>query len=228
MARVSISLAETDKSDVSEVRIDGIVDTNTAGELEETIDSLLNRERYRIIVDLAGVEYISSAGWGAIISKIRDIRSKKGDIILSGMVANVREVYELLEFDNVFKHFRSLDDARGAFGVTLSKQPPKKKETEINQLEIPEIETGGNGSGGSPHSQSAGFSKAGGSIESILIESVTSDPFMSIREIVQHINSLSDTTRVGWWKVFKILKKNNLLSRRARFRLAKDQMDGDQ
>ena len=42
----------------------------------------MGRQRYRIIVDLAGVEYISSAGWGAIISKIRDIRSKKGDIIL--------------------------------------------------------------------------------------------------------------------------------------------------
>jgi len=229
MARVSISLAESDKSDVSEVRIDGIVDTNTAGELEETIDSLLTRERYRIIVDLAGVEYISSAGWGAIISKIRDIRSKKGDIILSGMVANVREVYELLEFDNVLKHFRSLDDARGAFGVALSKQPSKKKETEINQLEVPEIGAGGNGAGTSNHSKlSSLFSDRGGSIESLLIDSVSSDPFMSIRELVQQINSMSDTTRVGWWKVFKILKKNNLLSRRSRFRLAKDQMGGSQ
>lgn len=224
MARVSISLSESDKSDVSEVRVDGIVDTNTAGELEETIEALLNRERFRIIVDLAGVEYISSAGWGAIISRIREIRNKKGDIILSGMVANVREVYELLEFDNVLKQFKSLDDARRAFGISLSNQPAKKKETEINHL--PDLaRVGSNGHSNPGLSKQPPFvNQELDAVETLLFDAITSDPFRSIREMVQHVNNLSDTTRVGWWKVFRLLKKNNLLSRRSRFRLAKDFM----
>ncbi|MGH8016180.1 MAG: STAS domain-containing protein, partial [Candidatus Zixiibacteriota bacterium] len=152
MAKVSISLADNDKSEVSEVRVDGIVDTNTAGELEETIESLLARQRYRIILDLAGVEYISSAGWGAIISRIRDIRGNKGDILLSGMVANVREVFELLEFDNVLKNFKSLDDARSEFGMAVSKNSLKKKETEISRLEVLETTESTNGSGPAVHS----------------------------------------------------------------------------
>ena len=221
MARLSISLFESDKTEVSEVRIDGIVDTNTAGELEETIEALLGRGRFRIIMDLAGVEYISSAGWGAIISKIRDIRNKKGDIILSGMVANVREVFELLEFDNVLKHFKSLDDARGAFGIVASGDSPKKKGSEISRLEILETAVAVNGG----HSQNSGsgseLNRAQSSVESLLISSIENDPFMSISEMVQHINNLSDTTRVGWWKIFKMLKKNKLLSHRSRFRLAR-------
>ncbi len=221
MARLSISLAESEKSEVSEVRIDGVVDTNTAGELEETIDTLLNRERFRIILDLAGVEYISSAGWGAIISKIRDIRNKQGDIILSGMVANVREVFELLEFDNLLKQFSSLDDARGAFGIPPSKEAIRKKEPKINRLEVNEAPYFPNGS--NPHS---GTGKAlphqrHNSVEDLLVESIKRDPFMSIREMVLHINNLSDTTEIGWWRIFKMLRKNKLLSRRSRFRLAR-------
>ncbi len=225
MARLSISLSESEKTEVSEVRIDGIVDTNTAGELEETIESLLGRQRYRIIVDLAGVEYISSAGWGAIISKIRDIRSKKGDIILSGMVANVREVFELLEFDNVLKHFKSLDDARGSFGITSSGNSAKKKETEISRLEILETPYVSNGSHPQSSAGRTAINPVRDSVESLLISSIENDPFMSISEIVQHINNLSDTTRVGWWKVFKMLKKNKLLSHRSRFRLARRHMN---
>ncbi len=224
MARLSISLSESEKTEVSEVRIDGIVDTNTAGELEETIETLLNRERYRIIVDLAGVEYISSAGWGAIISKIRDIRNKKGDIILSGMVANVREVFELLEFDNVLKHFKSLDDARSAFGISPLSNNAKKKEPDISRLEI--LETPFSTNGGYPQkpAESSALKSNHSSVESLLIGSIENDPFMSINEMVQHVNNLSDTTRVGWWKVFKMLKKNKLLSRRSRFRLARHHM----
>jgi len=224
MARVSISLSESDKSEVSEVRIDGIVDTNTAGELEETIEALLKRERFRIIVDLAGVEYISSAGWGAIISKIRDIRRKKGDLILSGMVANVREVFELLEFDNVFKHFKSVDEARTAFGVSSSKISAKKKELEISNLEILEKAEEGNGSSSLKLVRHSHLETNYGSVESLLLSSIEKDPFMSIREMARHVNNLSDTSRVGWWKIFSLLKKNNLLSRRSRFRLARNHM----
>ncbi len=225
MARLSISLAESEKSEVSEVRIDGVVDTNTAGELEETIDTLLNRERYRIIIDLAGVEYISSAGWGAIISKIRDIRNKQGDIILSGMVANVREVFELLEFDNLLKQFSSLDDARGAFGIVSTKSDIKKKELRINRLEVHETPYSPNGATPKTGSGKALPHQRHGTVEDLLVRSIEKDPFMSINEMVLHINNLSDTTRVGWWKVFKMLKKNKLLSRRSRFRLARHSMN---
>ncbi|MBD3403610.1 anti-sigma factor antagonist [candidate division GN15 bacterium] len=128
MDNISISLLESgqDKA-VSEVRIDGVIDTLTASELEEVIDSLIKRERYKIVIDLAGVDYISSAGWGIFISHIRDVRSNGGDIKLAGMIPNVYEIYELLEFDNVLKSYRSVDDARANFQEAGSSGGGKKK-----------------------------------------------------------------------------------------------------
>ena len=138
MANLSISLSESDRNKVSEIRVDGVIDTTTSTELEETIESLLGRGRYQIILDLAGVDYISSAGWGVLISKISDIRENNGDILLAGMVTNVLEVYELLEFDSVLKHFETVESARSSLGIISEKEPSKKKEPQVNRLRVVE------------------------------------------------------------------------------------------
>lgn len=127
MDNISISLSESGPdSSLSEVRIDGVIDTLTAAELEEVIDALLKRGRYCIIVDLAGVDYISSAGWGIFISHIKDVRGNGGDIKLANMIPNVYEIYELLEFDNVLSAHRSVDDARVQFQASDPSAVEKK------------------------------------------------------------------------------------------------------
>lgn len=136
MDNIQISLSETDADrQVSRVRVDGVIDTLTAGELEEAIDSLLKRGRYRIVVDLAGVDYISSAGWGIFISHIKDVRANDGDIKLSGMVPDVYEIFQLLEFDNILQAFGSVDEAArsypsGGSGDGQKKKPMKSRDSE--------------------------------------------------------------------------------------------------
>jgi len=129
MEGISISLSESPSDEISGVRVDGVIDTGTASELEEVFDSLLKRGRYRIVVDLAGVDYVSSAGWGIFISNIRDVRSNGGDIKLANMIPNVYEIYDLLEFDNVLKAFGSVDEARLDFvghAAGQKKKPPHR------------------------------------------------------------------------------------------------------
>ena len=128
MDNISISLKEYGAKDISEIRVDGVIDTLTSAELEEVIESLLKRDRFKMIIDLAGVEYISSAGWGIFISHIKDIHENGGDLKLANMIANVTEIYELLEFDNVLKAYVSLEDARDDFGDMEPLGEIKKKE----------------------------------------------------------------------------------------------------
>lgn len=127
MENISISLSENERDRISEIRVDGVIDTTTAGELEEVIDSLIKRQRYHLVVDLAGVDYISSAGWGIFISRIKDVRSGGGDIKLANMVPNVYEIYELLEFDKVIKAHGNVDQARREFGAGPDDSEAKKK-----------------------------------------------------------------------------------------------------
>lgn len=130
MDGINISLSDTtQKGGVSEIRIDGVIDTLTATELEEIMDSLMKRERYRIVVDLAGVDYISSAGWGIFISHIRDVRANQGDIKLANMIPDVYEIFELLEFDNVLEAYGSVSEATEKFGD--SPPPDEKKKNSL-------------------------------------------------------------------------------------------------
>jgi anti-anti-sigma factor len=101
---------------VSVLRVSGYVDTTTSPDLERRLQALLREQRFHIVVDLAGVEYISSAGWGIFISEIREIRENGGDLKLAGMIQDVREVFDLLEFENILKAYADADLAVSSFG----------------------------------------------------------------------------------------------------------------
>jgi anti-sigma B factor antagonist len=104
-------------SAVSILRVSGYVDTTTSPDLERRLQALLREKRFHIVVDLASVEYISSAGWGIFISEIREIRENGGDLKLAGMIADVREVFDLLEFENILKAYVDSEQAVASFGA---------------------------------------------------------------------------------------------------------------
>jgi len=110
---------------VSILRVSGYVDTTTSPELERRLQALLREKRYHIVVDLARVEYISSAGWGIFISEIREIREKGGDLKLAGMVPDVREVFDLLEFENILQAYSDADLAAASYGPIVPADAPQ-------------------------------------------------------------------------------------------------------
>jgi anti-sigma B factor antagonist len=100
---------------VSILKVSGYLDTTTAGELETALYGLLERDVYKIVVDLAGVNYISSAGWGIFIGEIKRIRNHSGDLKLAGMVGDVHEVFQLLEFHSILESYPTTQEAVDAF-----------------------------------------------------------------------------------------------------------------
>lgn len=96
---------------VSVISLRGTIETTNAAGLEDTLERIIGERCYRIVVHLGGVSYISSAGWGIFISEIKRIRRNGGDIKLAAMVPDVREVFELLEFNSILKPFESIDEA---------------------------------------------------------------------------------------------------------------------
>lgn len=104
-----------DSDDVTILKVSGYLDTTTASELETALYGLLKKDRCKIVVDLTGVTYISSAGWGIFIGEIKEIRSRGGDLKLAGMVGDVFEVFQLLEFQTILESYPSSEEAIEAF-----------------------------------------------------------------------------------------------------------------
>jgi len=116
MEKLIISEERTEASPpISLISLRGTIETTNASGLEETLERVINDRCYRIVVDLGAVSYISSAGWGIFISEIKRIRRNSGDIKLVGMSPEVREVFELLEFNSILRPFDNTTDALGDF-----------------------------------------------------------------------------------------------------------------
>ena len=215
---ISISLSETDPSGISDIRVDGVIDTITASELEQVIDSLVKRERFRIVIDLAGVDYISSAGWGIFISNIKLVRQNNGDIKLANMIENVREIYELLEFENVLRAYDSLSEAHAGFegGRAESVKKKARTETKLTVTEQLTVNSSVKFTGGS-----AFLENSIQEIEGRVLALVRNDPFATIAEIRNDVNRRLTNGRIGWLAVYKVLRSHHLLRRRSRFKYAK-------
>ncbi len=226
MENIRISVSESDQNDsVSIVRVDGVIDTLTAVKLEEVLERLLKRNRFNIVLDLAGVDYISSAGWGIFISRIKEIRESKGDIKLANMVPNVLEIYELLEFDNILSAFESINSAKASFDGLPRTAPAKKKDqapgikTTVEELPV------GFESASRPKGNFEVKSRATVSAskdEEAILKAIREDPFCTISELRMVTCENSQSPPLGWWEVFRILRKHRLVWPRSRFLYARD------
>jgi anti-sigma B factor antagonist len=99
---------------VSVVIIKGRVDSGNAPELESAFQALMDGGRFRLVADLSGLEYVSSAGLRVLISALKTCkRYNRGDLRLSNLPPRIAEVLDLAGMTSLFKIF---DDAVGAVG----------------------------------------------------------------------------------------------------------------
>ncbi len=101
--------------DIAVLSLDGYVDSATSLNMDEAIDSILRQGNYAVVVDLTRVGYISSAGWGVFISKIKDIREHGGGLKIAGMRPDVRDVFDLLGFGHIIEAHETVEEAVAAF-----------------------------------------------------------------------------------------------------------------
>ena len=123
MDRIHIHSRWLEESATMVIAAHGLLDTATSVELEKVLQRILKQRRFRLIVDLTAVTYISSAGWGIFLSELRRIRQQGGDLCLVGMRPEVFEVYELLEFRSVLAQYPTVPEAIAAFAPVESGAP---------------------------------------------------------------------------------------------------------
>ncbi|MCY3020050.1 MAG: anti-sigma factor antagonist [Planctomycetota bacterium] len=96
------------------VKLKGVLDAHTFERVEETVTDLFARGYYKLIVDMAEVDYISSAGAGVFIGALSEAHEHNGDIVLLGPTHTVREVFDLLGLTQIF---RVCDDLVAAYAL---------------------------------------------------------------------------------------------------------------
>lgn len=89
----------------------GRVDAATAGAFEAQIDVALAGGAQKMVLNLEGVDYISSAGLRSILAAAKKMSARQGRLMLAGMKGTVREVMEIAGFLSIFKSFPTVSEA---------------------------------------------------------------------------------------------------------------------
>ena len=107
----NFEVVREDRNNISVLRLRGFLDAHTAPQFEQAIQELLGEDKIQIIVSMADLNYISSAGLGVFMGFIEEIREKKGDIKLSNMSDKVFKVFDLLGFPALYHIFNEESEA---------------------------------------------------------------------------------------------------------------------
>ena len=95
------------------IEVKGRLDAVTSPKLEEECQALIDQGEKAIVMDLGGVDYISSAGLRTILILARKLNGSGGQIRFCGLKGMVQEVFSISGFTSLFPVFPSLTEALG-------------------------------------------------------------------------------------------------------------------
>ncbi len=190
---LKIASRTVDSNELAMLTLDGYINSTTAVILKKEIEHL-GKKIFRFIINFRGVEYVSSAGWGVVLTRIREFREKKGDIVFIKMSDEVQSVFKLLELDQVIKYFPTTEDALKYFGVT-------------DPVAVSEIEEPLPGADGSRDTQQL-------SVEEAIRRIVRENPMLNVTQIKQTLTSPAfGFIKLNTIKVYFLLRRLGLNTR---------------
>ncbi|NPV02760.1 MAG: STAS domain-containing protein [Brevinematales bacterium] len=111
MAGVEISIKMDGQIGI--IAVAGSVDAHTVGDFDKKLKEVLAKTK-SIIIDVASLEYIATAGLGALMASFNEVKKGGGNIILAGMSDKVKKVFDTMGFSKVFKIVGSVPEAKSA------------------------------------------------------------------------------------------------------------------
>ena len=90
------------------------LDASNAGELKRDIAPILETNS-QLVIDLSRLRFVDSSGLGAMLSCLRQVSAKGGDLKLCGMSKQVRATFELVRMHRIFDIFSTREEAVRAF-----------------------------------------------------------------------------------------------------------------
>jgi len=93
------------------LRVEGRLDAGAAPAFEKALLSAIKEDSSKLIVNLADLAYISSAGLRALLVGAKEVKARGGKMILAAANESVKKVFDISGFSSIFDLQDSLDEA---------------------------------------------------------------------------------------------------------------------
>jgi anti-sigma B factor antagonist len=107
---MEITVKELEQAEL--ITINGRLDSVEAPRLVQALETANQRGKYKIVVDMSQVEYMSSAGFRALGDAQRNSkRHNRGEVLLVQVPDNIRDALEMVGFADYFHLFEDVNSA---------------------------------------------------------------------------------------------------------------------
>ncbi len=109
-----MNLSDKRYSDVRVAQVSGRVDHSGAEAFRLQLWPLLRdcaAGRDQLVLDLSGLEYISSAGLRVLMLAAREVKPRNGCVVVASLQPVVREIFEISRFNLLFKVYPDVAQA---------------------------------------------------------------------------------------------------------------------
>jgi len=96
-------------ADVTVIQVQGRIDHKTAKDFENAlkphVDQCIAGEYKKILIDLDGVDFMTSAGLRVLMIAAKTCDKEKGQIAVAALQPGIKEIFKISRFDLVLKIF---------------------------------------------------------------------------------------------------------------------------
>ena len=117
------------KTGVYIVKPEGRLDTETYLILDEKIASLLEPATRVLILDMSGLDYISSAGVRVVFKTKKSLNESGGEFMMTNLKPQIRKVFEIINALPTISIFKNVDEADAYLDAMQRKEIEKQKES---------------------------------------------------------------------------------------------------
>ena len=112
-----MTLEMTNRSieDVTVIQLDGKMNTATSSNADAHLSQLIANGSIKLLLNMGGVDYISSSGLRVILANGKKISSSGGKLAFCNLNPSVGEVFRISGFNSIFPVFDTEQDALASF-----------------------------------------------------------------------------------------------------------------
>ena len=112
----SLSIGQRQARDITVLDLEGDITIGEgASEVHSAIKRLMEQGKFKILLNLAAVDYLDSAGLGKLIAGYTSLRKEGGELKLLNLTTNVQDVLVITKLVTVFEVFEDEAAAINSF-----------------------------------------------------------------------------------------------------------------
>jgi len=108
-----MNITERDQNGVTVFALEGRVDTQGSVDMDMALEAAVSEGKYKIVLEMAEVDYISSAGVRVILKAKKALKGIEGSLLFMNLQPQIKKVFDILNALptlQVFSNIQELDD----------------------------------------------------------------------------------------------------------------------